>query len=61
MELPWNLCPYCGTPAPGVRRENMTLDEALSTLALDLDYSEETDESSLNIKEPPASEEETRS
>ena len=29
MELPWNLCPYCGTPAPGMRREGMTLDEAL--------------------------------
>jgi len=21
MELPWKLCPYCGTPAPGVRAE----------------------------------------
>lgn len=29
MELPWNLCPYCGTPAPGMRRENLTLEEAL--------------------------------
>ena len=29
MELPWNLCPFCGTPAPGMRRENLTLDEAL--------------------------------
>jgi RNA polymerase subunit RPABC4/transcription elongation factor Spt4 len=29
MELPWNLCPYCGTPAPGMRRENLTMDEAL--------------------------------
>jgi len=29
MELPWNLCPYCGTPAPGMRRENLTLDDAL--------------------------------
>jgi len=29
MELPWNICPFCGTPAPGVRRENLTLDEAL--------------------------------
>jgi len=27
MELPWNLCPYCGTPAPGMRREGATLDE----------------------------------
>jgi RNA polymerase subunit RPABC4/transcription elongation factor Spt4 len=29
MELPWNLCPFCGTPAPGMRREGLTLDEAL--------------------------------
>lgn len=29
IELPWNLCPYCGTPAPGMRREGTTLDEAL--------------------------------
>jgi RNA polymerase subunit RPABC4/transcription elongation factor Spt4 len=29
MDLPWNLCPYCGAPAPGMRRENLTVDEAL--------------------------------
>ena len=29
MELPWNMCPHCGTPAPGMRREGMSLDEAL--------------------------------
>lgn len=33
MELPWNLCPYCGTPAPGMRRENLTLDEALRQIS----------------------------
>ncbi len=27
IELSWNLCPYCGTPAPGVRRENATMDD----------------------------------
>jgi len=32
MELPWNLCPYCATPTPGIRRENITLDEALQSL-----------------------------
>jgi hypothetical protein len=32
MEIPWNLCPYCGTPAPGMRREGLTLDEALHTI-----------------------------
>lgn len=33
MELPWNICPYCGTPAPGMRREHLTLDEALRPLS----------------------------
>ncbi|MBT3391627.1 MAG: zinc ribbon domain-containing protein [Chloroflexi bacterium] len=32
MELPWNLCPHCGTPTPGMRRDDLTLDEALSPL-----------------------------
>ena len=32
MELSWNLCPYCGTPEPGMRIENLTMDEALRTL-----------------------------
>jgi RNA polymerase subunit RPABC4/transcription elongation factor Spt4 len=35
MELAWNLCPYCGTPGPGMRRDNMSMDEALSSLPLD--------------------------
>lgn len=32
MELAWNLCPYCATPAPGARRESITMEEALQTL-----------------------------
>jgi RNA polymerase subunit RPABC4/transcription elongation factor Spt4 len=32
MELPWNLCPFCATPAPGMRKENLTIEEALSSL-----------------------------
>jgi RNA polymerase subunit RPABC4/transcription elongation factor Spt4 len=32
MELSWNLCPYCGAPEPGMRIENLTMDEALRTL-----------------------------
>lgn len=32
LELPWNLCPYCATPEPGMRREDLTLDEALRPL-----------------------------
>ncbi|TLN25060.1 zinc ribbon domain-containing protein, partial [bacterium] len=35
MDLAWNLCPYCATPAPGVRRENITMDEALQSLPSD--------------------------
>jgi len=29
MDLPWNLCPYCATPAPGMRRDDLTLDDVL--------------------------------
>ena len=32
MELPWNICPYCGTPAPGMRKEGISMDEALHEL-----------------------------
>ncbi len=32
MELSWNLCPYCGTPVPGMRKENITLEDALTLL-----------------------------
>jgi RNA polymerase subunit RPABC4/transcription elongation factor Spt4 len=35
MELPWNLCPHCGTPAPGMRREGLTLDDALRPLPVE--------------------------
>ena len=48
MELPWNICPYCGTPAPGMRREHLTLDEALRPLPED---AETFDEIALNIPE----------
>jgi RNA polymerase subunit RPABC4/transcription elongation factor Spt4 len=35
MELPWNLCPYCGTPAPGMRRETaVSMEEALKELGI---------------------------
>jgi hypothetical protein len=29
MELAWNLCPFCGTPEPGMQREDISLDEAI--------------------------------
>jgi hypothetical protein len=32
MELSWNICPFCGTPVPGMRKESGTLDEAVSIL-----------------------------
>jgi hypothetical protein len=35
MELPWNICPYCGTPAPGMRIESTSMDAALRGLKLD--------------------------
>lgn len=35
MELPWNICPYCATPIPGIRREGMTMDEALRGLPIE--------------------------
>jgi hypothetical protein len=35
MELPWNICPYCGTPAAGMRRDvAASVDEALRGLKL---------------------------
>lgn len=35
MELPWNLCPYCGMPAPGMRRETaVSMEEALKELGI---------------------------
>jgi RNA polymerase subunit RPABC4/transcription elongation factor Spt4 len=35
MDLAWNLCPYCGTPAPGMRRENLTLDDITRPMPLE--------------------------
>lgn len=37
MELPWNICPYCGTPELGMRRENMSMDDVLRNLKTDED------------------------
>ncbi|RME89779.1 MAG: zinc ribbon domain-containing protein [Anaerolineae bacterium] len=42
MELPWNICPYCGEPEPGVRREGISMDEALRELGLGDEGREET-------------------
>jgi RNA polymerase subunit RPABC4/transcription elongation factor Spt4 len=32
MDLSWNLCPFCATPVPGMRKENSTIEDALSYL-----------------------------
>jgi RNA polymerase subunit RPABC4/transcription elongation factor Spt4 len=37
MELSWNLCPYCGTPAPGMRRDNMTMDDVTRPVPMEGD------------------------
>jgi len=35
MELPWNICPYYGTPAVGSRRDAaVSMDEALRGLKM---------------------------
>ena len=35
MELPWDVCPYCGTLSPGARREDISADEILGKLPPD--------------------------
>jgi RNA polymerase subunit RPABC4/transcription elongation factor Spt4 len=44
MELPWNICPRCGTATPGARRENMSLDEALQPLRVEVAVADEAEE-----------------
>ncbi|MDX1435578.1 MAG: zinc ribbon domain-containing protein [Anaerolineales bacterium] len=44
MELPWNICPHCGTATPGMRRENLSLDEALQPLQLEVAVGEEPED-----------------
>ena len=44
MELPWKLCPHCGTPTPGMRRDDLTLDEALEPLAAAIPQEEPEEE-----------------
>jgi hypothetical protein len=35
MEIPWNICPYCGTPAPGMRKEGGTMDDVARGLSVE--------------------------
>jgi hypothetical protein len=32
MELAWNICPYCGTPAPGMRKEGVKMEDVVREL-----------------------------
>lgn len=48
MELPWNICPFCGAPAPGMRRENLSLDEALRPMPV------EEEETTTEVSEEPS-------
>ncbi|MBN1305815.1 MAG: zinc ribbon domain-containing protein [Anaerolineales bacterium] len=49
MELPWNLCPFCGTPAPGMRMEGANLDDALRELELSQQGSDDEDRSGKSV------------
>jgi RNA polymerase subunit RPABC4/transcription elongation factor Spt4 len=55
MELPWNICPHCGTPAPGMRREHLTIDEALRPLEVNSENEEEALQS-LEVNAEPEEE-----
>jgi hypothetical protein len=35
MKLPWSLCPYCGTPEPGKRIEDLTFSAATRNLEVE--------------------------
>ena len=35
MELSWNICPYCAAPAPGMRLESTSIDDALRSLKME--------------------------
>ena len=40
MKLPWSLCPYCGTPEPGKRIEDLTVAEASRSVEIQEDEEE---------------------
>ena len=33
MELPWNVCPFCASIAPGMRKENISLDDSFHPIS----------------------------
>ena len=34
LDLTWNLCPYCATSAPGMRKENLTMEDAMQDISI---------------------------
>jgi RNA polymerase subunit RPABC4/transcription elongation factor Spt4 len=50
LELFWNLCPYCGTPVPGARKTNQTMEEATHNLPL-FEETENSTEPLTNLTE----------
>ena len=44
MELPWNICPHCGTPELGMRKEGMSMDDVLRNLNVEEEPEESKDE-----------------
>jgi RNA polymerase subunit RPABC4/transcription elongation factor Spt4 len=52
MELSWNLCPYCATPVPGMRKENISLEDALSLLPTQPEEAEVAPSASANPLNP---------
>jgi len=53
MELPWNLCPYCGTPVPGMRREGLSVDEVLRPIPVVDSEKEPPQVVRVNIEQEP--------
>jgi len=51
MELSWNICPYCGTPELGMRREGMSMDDVLRNLKVEKEEQESADQSDQQTKE----------
>ncbi len=47
MELPWNICPHCGTPELGMRKEGMSMDDVLRNLDTE-EIAEAKDENLIN-------------
>ncbi len=55
MELPWNICPHCGTPELGMRKENMSMDDVLRNLNIE----EEPEDQEANDQSEPLDQDQT--